>query len=39
MAERVRLAAYGVLPLERVREAMRAIADRSVQGRIVLKVR
>jgi len=28
-----------VLPLERVREAMRAIADRSVQGRIVLKIR
>jgi NADPH2:quinone reductase len=28
-----------VLPLERVKEAMRAIADRSVQGRIVLKIR
>jgi NADPH2:quinone reductase len=28
-----------VLPLERVKEAMRAIADRSVQGRIVLKVK
>ena len=27
-----------VLPLEQVREAMRAIADRKVQGRIVLKV-
>jgi NADPH2:quinone reductase len=28
-----------VLPLGRVKEAMRAIADRSVQGRIVLKVK
>jgi NADPH2:quinone reductase len=28
-----------VLPLERVKEAMRAVADRSVQGRIVLKIR
>jgi NADPH2:quinone reductase len=28
-----------VMPLKRVREALRAIADRSVQGRIVLKVR
>lgn len=27
-----------VLPLEQVKEAMRAIADRTVQGRIVLKV-
>jgi NADPH:quinone reductase len=28
-----------VLPLEQVKEAMRAVADRTVQGRIVLKVR
>jgi NADPH2:quinone reductase len=28
-----------VLPLERAAEAMSAIADRSVQGRIVLRVR
>ena len=28
-----------VLPLEQVKEAMRAVADRSVQGRIVLKIR
>ena len=28
-----------VMPLHQVREAMRAIADRSVQGRIVLKLR
>jgi NADPH2:quinone reductase len=28
-----------VLPLEQVKEAMRAMADRTVQGRIVLKVR
>ena len=28
-----------VLPLEQVKEAMRAVADRAVQGRIVLKVR
>jgi NADPH2:quinone reductase len=28
-----------VLSLERVKEAMRAIPDRSVQGRIVLKVK
>jgi len=28
-----------VMPLHQVREAMRAIADRSVRGRIVLKVR
>ena len=28
-----------VLPLERATEAMSAIADRSVQGRIVLQVR
>jgi NADPH2:quinone reductase len=28
-----------VLPLEQVKEAMRAIADRSVQGRIVLKIK
>jgi hypothetical protein len=27
------------MPLHQVREAMRAIADRSVQGRIVLKLR
>jgi NADPH2:quinone reductase len=28
-----------VLPLEQVKEAMRAVADRTVQGRIVLRVR
>jgi NADPH:quinone reductase len=28
-----------VLPLEQVKEAMRAVSDRSVQGRIVLKIR
>src|SRR5258705_8042616 len=28
-----------VLPLERVKEAMRAVANRTVQGRIVLKIR
>jgi NADPH2:quinone reductase len=28
-----------VLPLEQVREAMRAVANRTVQGRIVLKIR
>jgi NADPH2:quinone reductase len=28
-----------VVPLGEVREAMRAIADRSVQGRIVLRLR
>jgi NADPH2:quinone reductase len=28
-----------VLPLEQVREGMRAVADRSVKGRIVLKIR
>jgi NADPH2:quinone reductase len=28
-----------VLQLERVKEAMRAIADRRVQGKIVLKVK
>jgi NADPH:quinone reductase len=28
-----------VLPLEQVKEAMRAVADRTVQGRIVLKIR
>ena len=28
-----------VLPLERAAEAMTAIADRSVQGRVVLQVR
>jgi NADPH:quinone reductase len=28
-----------VIPLEQVKEAMRAVADRSVRGRIVLKVR
>jgi len=28
-----------VLPLEQVREAMRAVANRTVQGRIVLKVK
>lgn len=28
-----------VLPLERVKEAMRAVSDRTVQGRIVLKIR
>ena len=28
-----------VLPLERATEAMRAIAERTVQGRIVLQVR
>jgi NADPH2:quinone reductase len=28
-----------VLPLEQVTEAMRAVANRTVQGRIVLKIR
>jgi NADPH2:quinone reductase len=28
-----------VLPLEQVRAAMRAVTDRSVQGRIVLRIR
>ena len=28
-----------VLPLDEVKEAMRAVADRTVQGRIVLKIR
>ena len=28
-----------VLPLEQVKEAMRAVANRTVQGRIVLKIR
>ena len=28
-----------VLPLDDVKEAMRAVADRSVRGRIVLKMR
>ncbi len=28
-----------VLPLEQVKEGMRAVADRSVKGRIVLKIR
>jgi NADPH2:quinone reductase len=28
-----------VLPLERVKEGMRAVADRAVRGRIVLKIR
>jgi NADPH2:quinone reductase len=28
-----------IVPLDEVREAMRAIADRSVQGRIVLRLR
>jgi NADPH2:quinone reductase len=28
-----------VLPLDQVKEAMRAVANRSVQGRIVLKIR
>jgi NADPH:quinone reductase len=28
-----------VLPLERVKEGMRAVAERTVRGRIVLKIR
>jgi NADPH:quinone reductase len=28
-----------VLPLEQVKEGMRAVADRAVRGRIVLKIR
>ena len=28
-----------VLPLEQVKDAMRAVVDRTVQGRIVLKIR
>jgi NADPH2:quinone reductase len=28
-----------VLPLEQVKEGMRAVADRAVKGRIVLKIR
>ena len=28
-----------VLPLEQVKEAMRAVANRTVQGRIVFKIR
>jgi NADPH2:quinone reductase len=28
-----------VLPLDEVKQAMRAVADRTVQGRIVLKIR
>jgi NADPH2:quinone reductase len=28
-----------VLPLEQVKEAMRAVANRTVQGRTVLKIR
>ena len=38
-ARAIRPCVQQVMPLHRVREAMRAIADRSVQGRIVLKVR
>ena len=28
-----------VLPLDKVKEAMRAVGDRNVRGRIVLKIR
>jgi NADPH2:quinone reductase len=28
-----------VLPLDQVKQAMQAVADRTVQGRIVLKIR
>jgi len=36
--EKIRPHIHRVLPLEQVKEAMRAVADRTVQGRIVLKV-
>lgn len=37
--EKIRPHVDRVLPLEQVREAMRAVAERSVQGRIVLKIK